>query len=300
MILMMIFAFILTAFILMKNRFYDRFYANRYKFYTNLVVGHMIDEEEIVLVPDILTRPIVRDVIIDLLFITKGQSVGTLKKLYHSFGFYAEDIQNLSHRAWHKRLAAVVRLDQWKNPDQHTGLVRLMDDENKDVRIHAMKALSLSVDPLVAQEILGHIIRTRIDLSIRYECLSRLLKNHRQLILSTLKDEKWMELHPHIIKVLGDQRDILATPFIMDAVKEEDTSVKEHVYLALGKIGDPRGISVLLSGLESSAGTERLAAIKSIHQIDEALFRKYEDQFLRDPDPLVRAWTKHLGRGATP
>lgn len=299
-LVIMALSFFITLIILVKNRLFDKYYARIYKRYMNLVVHHMVDEDEVVPPPDIVDRRIVRDVIIDLVFITKGPGVQTLKKLYTSFGLYQYDIQLLRHRSWHKRLAAIVRLDQWKSPLPHRDLVLLMDDENKEVRIHAMKALSLSTEGDIAIDILNHLKRTRIDLSIRYECLSRLLRVHRDLILNTLRDQSWSEIHPHIIKVLGDQRDILAVPFIMDAAGGSNAEAREAAYFALGKIGDPRGISVLLNGLDSDSGQERLAAVKALHLVDEDLFRNHVGQLRNDPDPLVRGWTHHLARDLTP
>lgn len=298
-ILLMISAFLLTAAILIFNRFYDSFYDKHYKALMNFVVRHIVDEDEVVPPPDVLTRNIMRNVIIDLLFITKGPGVETLKALYVRFGFYTHDISLLKHRAWHKRLAAIVRLDQWKDLLSHDDLVFLMDDENKDVRTHAVKALSSSDKPEIAENVLEHLLKGRMDLSIRYECLVRLLVNHRELILSDLRDPAWRELAPHIIKVLGDKRDISSVPAIMDAAAEEDANIRENAYTSLGKIGDPRGISLLIAGLEEGGPRERLAALKSLFLIDEDLFRKYQETLLADTDPLVRGWTQHLLRGAS-
>ncbi len=256
----------------------------------------MLDEDEPVPAPDLLQRKILRNAIVDLLFITKGQSLETLKSLYRRHGFYDHDLSLLRNRAWHKRLGAIVRLDQWRSIVPNHDLEFLMDDENKDVRIHAMKALSMARDPEIAQNILTHLKNSRIDLSIRYECLSRLLLNHRSLILQTLLDKNWSELSPHIIKVLGDRRDIAAVPFIMDAAVIEEVNLRESAFDALGKIGDPRSISFLLAGMDSDHYRVRLAALKALYEVDEDLFRSHREDFKADPDPLVRAWTQHFLR----
>lgn len=295
-VLLMIGAFILTALILTFNRFYDTYYAKTYKFFTQFVVRYLIDETEEVPAPDVLSRRILRDVIVDLLFITKGPGVESLKLLYQKNRYYQQDLALLRHRAWHKRLGAIVRLDQWRSIIPSSDAAFLLSDENKDVRTHAMKALSNTHDPEMAKKIIDHLSKDKIDISIRYECLSRLLNHHRYLILDTLKDPAWKELAPFIITVLGDKRDISSVPFIMEAASGEGHALKESAFVALGKIGDPRGLSFLLDGLGSETWTERLAAMKSLESIDEDLFRKQKDFLLSDPDPLVRGWAQYLLR----
>lgn len=296
--LLMIFAFLLTAAILIYNRFYDRFYQTHYKNLLSETVESMLDEEIPPPYATLKTRKILRNVIIDLLFITKGQSLTTLRKIYDLNGFYEHDLSLLRSLHWHKRLAAIVRLDQWKSVGNLRDFAYLLDDRNKFVRIHAMKAFSLTPDPHLARNILIHLAATKVDVSIRYECLSRLLIHHRKLVLEALKKKKLHTLGHHIIKVLGDRRDIAAVPLIIEACQDANIDLRESAYFALGKIGDPRGVSFLIQGLEALESRERLAAVLALHQLDEGIFHSHKEALLQDPDPLVRGWCHHLVRQA--
>ncbi|MES2525895.1 MAG: HEAT repeat domain-containing protein [Bdellovibrionota bacterium] len=292
----MLFAFLLTAIILIYNRYYDRFYAREYKRLVSDTVEYMLDEELPPPFADVLRRRILRNVIIDMLFITKGQSLETLQKVYHLNGYYKHDLALLRHHSWHKRLAAIVRIDQWKSSDSLIEYSYLLDDNNKDVRIHAMKTLSRTLDPELAENILNHLASTRVDLFIRYECLSRLLHSHRDLLIKSLKNPEASSLAPLIITVLGDKRDIASVPFILDACHSESVTLRESGYTALGKIGDPRSVSFLLEGINSDEPNERVAAIKALALVDEELLLKHREYLESDQDPLVQGWARHILR----
>ncbi len=294
--LLMIGAFILTAIILTYNRFYDDFYAKEYKRLVSDTVAYMLDEDSPPPYADVLRRRILRNVIIDMLFITKGQSLETLHQVYQLNGYYKHDLSLLRHFAWHKRLAAIVRIDQWKNADSLSEYAFLLDDNNKDVRIHAMKTFSRTTDPELAQNILDHLASTKVDLFIRYECLSRLLDSHRQILIDSLRNPDAASLAPLIIKVLGDKRDISSVPFILEACQGESAALRESGYTALGKIGDPRSVSFLLEGIESGESTERVAAIQALAMVDEELLLKHGEALENDPDPLVQGWARHILR----
>ena len=298
-LLLMIGAFIITAVILTYNRFYDSFYEKEYKRLVSETVAYMLDDDSPPPYADILRRRILRNVIIDMLFITKGQSLESLQKVYHLNGYYKHDLSLLRHFAWHKRLAAIVRIDQWKNADSLSEYAFLLDDPNKDVRIHAMKTFSRTTDPELAQNILTHLAETKVDLFIRYECLSRLLNSHRKVLIDSLKNPKASSLAPLIVKVLGDKRDISAVPFILEACQGESAVLRESGYTALGKIGDPRSISFLLEGIEAGDGNERVAAIKALAMVDQELLLKHGETLENDQDPLVRGWARHILRNLT-
>lgn len=292
----MILAFLITAGILIYNRFYDEFYQRNYKRLLSETVEYMIDDDFPPPYADILRRKILRNVIIDMLFITKGQSIEPLRKIYDLNGYYQHDLDLLKNFHWHKRLAAIVRLDQWRNIGDLHEYTFLLEDKNKFVRVHAMKMLSLSPDPDLAKKIIHHLAKDKIDLSIRYECLSRLLLHHRSLVISVLNRPRLKDLYPYIIKVLGDKRDISSVPVIMEASKTEDIEIKESAFVSLGKIGDPRSVSFLLEGIEGDHPRERLSAMKALYEVDQKLFTKHEKSLTNDPDPLVRAWALHLVR----
>lgn len=292
----MVGAFILTAIILIYNRFYDEFYQKEYKRLVADTVAYMLDEDSPPPYADVLRRRILRNVIIDMLFITKGQSLDTLQKVYHLNGYYQHDLTLLRHFSWHKRLAAIVRIDQWKNADSLSEYSFLLDDSNKDVRIHAMKTFSRTTDPELARNILAHLASTKVDLFIRYECLSRLLDSHRKILIDSLKSPKAISLAPLIIKVLGDKRDISSVPYILEACQGDSASLRESGYTALGKIGDPRSISFLLEGIETAVGLEKVAAIKALALVDEELLLKHGEALENDPDPLVKGWARHILR----
>lgn len=295
----MISAFLLTAIILTYNRYYDRFYAREYKRLVSDTVEYMLDEELPPPFADVLRRKILRNVIIDMLFITKGQSLETLNRVYQLNGYYKHDLALLGHMSWHKRLAAIVRIDQWKNSDSLSEHAYLLDDSNKDVRIHAMKTLSRTHDPELAQNIMDHLATTKVDLFIRYECLSRLLNSHRQMLIDSLKKPEASTLAPLIITVLGDKRDISSVPFILEACQGESVSLRVSGYTALGKIGDPRSVSFLLEGIDSEEPNVRVAAMKALALVDEELLLKHRELLESDQDPLVQGWARHILRSLT-
>ncbi len=290
--------FFFTLFTLIIHQLSKQYNSYHHKRFTNWIISHLLDPE--VPEPDagLVERRALRDAILDLLLVTKGFEKGILLKLYMKRGLWDYDLNLMKSTFWFKRLAGLVRLDQWQFCLGLDHLSPLLNDDNFQIQQIAIKNLSRSKDPEEAKYLLAQLIKVKTYYSVMYEAIFRMIRIHRELIIECLENPAYEKIHPCIVKVSGDSRILEAVPSILKVAKDSPSSqLRELAIISLGKIGDPRGLTVFKEAISSEMSRERLAAMRSLFEIDERELKAFEGQLMNDPNPDVRSWINHYMRG---
>lgn len=290
--------FLFTLMTLIIHQLSKNFNQSHHKRFTNWVINYLLDEELPEPDASLLHRKALRHAILDLLLVTKGFEKSLLLKLYKKRGLWDNDIIMLKNVYWFRRLAALVRLDQWQFCLGLENLGQLLNDDNFQIRQIAIKNLSRTKDPAEAEYLLDQLTRVKTYYSVMYEAIFRMIRIHREMIIESLDNKKFESLYPCIVKVCGDTRILESVPALLKVARHSPhTQLRELAIISLGKIGDPRGLSVIKEAISSEVSRERLAALRSIFEIDSRELKVFEGQLMNDPNPDVRSWMNHYMRG---
>lgn len=290
--------FFFTLFVLTTHQLSKKFNSYHHKRYTNWIINFLLDPE--IPEPDagLLHRKAFRHAVLDLLLVTKGFEKNLLLKLYMKRGLWDNDLQLLKNPFWFRRLAALVRLDQWQFCLGLENLSTLLNDDNFQIRQIAIKNLSRTKEPEEAKYLLKQLTLVRTYYSSMYESIFRMIRIHRELIIECLEDENFSKIHACIVKVSGDSRILETVPSLLKVARTSPLpELRELALISLGKIGDPRGIDIFRNAMDSEIPGERLAAMKSLFVVDNTELKAFEGQLKNDPDPDVRSWINHFMRG---
>lgn len=267
--------------------------------FTDLAINYALDPSAELPEAGMFKSKYFRNAILDLLFVTKGFERNVLMDVYKKHRYWDRDVKRLTSVRWHKRLSALVRLDQWQECLGAQALSKLLVDENPQIRQIAIKNLSRTKDKKEAMLLLSTIAREELKFfhSTRYEAIHRLIQNHPELVLSVLNEKNKLILWPFILSAVGNSRMIEAIPMLLSVLASTtDLSAREKALIALGKIGDPRGIDVLKQTLVSPVSSERLAALQALHNIDSSQINEHQENLLNDSDPLIKNWMTYYLR----
>jgi hypothetical protein len=260
-------------------------------------INYALDQDSPMPTANFFTKKYLRNSILDLLFVTKGFERTILQEIYKANGFWDKDLKRLKSIRWNKRLGALVRLDQWQLCLGYDLLSKLAKDTNPQIRQIAVKNLSRTDDRKEARHLLVILNQEHFFHSTVYESIHRLIKHHPETILYALDDKSQIKLWPFILSAIGNTTMIEAIPRLLEIAKEtNDTSSREKALIALGKIGDPRGVPVLTYSLISPKAKERLAGLQALYNIDVYQIKNYQKILRNDPDPLVRNWMNYYLR----
>lgn len=297
MLSLIIILFFYTLVSLIFHKLKDKHTTKYQKFYSNVIIAHILDSKNLLPRVPGNHRTYLRDAIINLHFILKGYELNILKGLYQSQGFWKKDVAGLSSSFWHKRLRCLVRLDLWKDPLDYETIKHLFRDEHKVLRQIAMRNLSRTKVYNEAVQLVRDLEVVNIDYSSLHEIIFLLMKSHQELIMGSLNVESRKALWPTIVKAAGDLGIIQAVPRLIEIFHScDDLNTRENAILSLGQIGDLRGIVVFRTAIQSNNPQERLAALHSLVLIDQAELLPFREKLLVDPQPLVRNWMGHYDR----
>jgi hypothetical protein len=296
--LLVIFAGILllslfTLSILAFHKINSSIEAKYHGHFTDLAINYALDPSAGMPQVSRFQSKYLRNAILDLLFVTKGFERNALMDVYKLHGFWDADIKRLKSSRWNKRLSALVRLDQWQICLGIDLLSPLLVDTNPQIRQISIKNLSRTKDKKEALYLISTLARQELVYfhSTRYEAIHRLVQHHPDSILIALKEKNKILLWPFILSAIGNVRMIEAIPSLISLIQvTDDPATREKTLVALGKIGDPRGIDILISSLDSANAAERLAALQSLFNIDSAQITEHQDALLNDSDPLIKNW----------
>lgn len=297
-----VFLFLITLGTLIVHKVEQSRRKKYHALYMNQILAVMVDPSAQEPSPPRKHIKYFRNVIIDLIFVTKGFEKSILFELYKKWGLWDKDLKRISHFLWHKRLAALVRLDLWEESIGYEKLKKPLHDPVIKIRQIAIKNLSRTNKEEEAELLINMLISEKVYHSTLYESIHRMLQIHPDVVMSALNDEKFKKLWPQIFKAIGNLRMLSAVPRLTIFLEESfmkpiPEDALEKAVSALGKIGDPRPLPILEKIMGSNSAVVRLAALRSIVNIDRDVFHKFHRELSNDPDPLIRNWTLFYAGG---
>jgi HEAT repeat protein len=194
-----------------------------------------------------------------------------------------------------RRLIALVRETEQTNPTQaHRALSPAAPDSSKasDKREQEGREVPKELEELVA----GHSAQT--------STLASMLADQTQAAQPAVERTKVERTKQPAPRAPADSVRILAARLLGNvpnpgtaavtalrkAFNEGDTALRQEAVLALGRIGDKKGLPTVLKGLEAKDDTIRLAALDTLTGFTNvAGLGKRLAKLCEDPDPDVRA-----------
>lgn len=198
-------------------------------------------------------------------------------------------------------------------------LVRLLDDDDADVREEAIEALSRLAESK-GEEVLGVAVELseakssekRRSAAILYaalndaEKLSLLIKDEdamvRKSAVDSLADLKSPDAVPHLVMALADEDadvrsaaagalgeiggEVVFPPLFL-ALKDEDAWVKCAALKSLGKLGDDRAVPEIAETLNHGEGLVVISALEALAEIGGERILGYVKKGLENPDEEV-------------
>lgn len=182
-----------------------------------------------------------------------------------------------------RRLSIYLRLPEWLAPERPTAarmvgdcgkpavlmLLRLLEDEDHDVRHWAAMALGEIGDPRAVEPLSGLLLVDE-DEGVRLEAARALvkLKDRRatEALVSALRDEKWV-VRTWAAAALGEIGDLRAVEPLIAALDDNADLVRERAARALGKLKDTRAIGPLIAALKDKYWGTRGEAVIALGEI---------------------------------
>jgi HEAT repeat protein len=158
--------------------------------------------------------------------------------------------------------AAVECVGRFRSPRAVDALLKLLESTDRDVRSTALQALFGCTDMRATPALLQHIARHGGEEKREAIGCFEVLRDPRAVepLLKLLEEHGpdsefyWSKLTASVARALGAQRDRRAVPVLLAiAQRPREDLVTYAAALALGKIGDPRGIRFLAEVLSTPA-----------------------------------------------
>jgi HEAT repeat protein len=151
-----------------------------------------------------------------------------------------------------------------------------------------------AVEPLIA------VVKdwTGRPAELRVVCVDILgeIKDDRAVpvIISTLTENR-MTMRYNAARALGNIGDKKAAPALIKLLDDKEWQVRFYAVEALGKIGDKSAVNPIADIMTKDANKEvRLAAIKSLDQVDGKNQYKSVIECFSDPEPNIRSYAVEL------
>lgn len=296
-LLMTSFLFAITLLVQISHKFEKHFAQKKYLRFTDWTISYLLDTDTVKPEASLIDQNILKQVILDLCLVLKGIEKGRLLELYRTSGFWSCDLELINSPYSHRRLKALVNLDQWQICLGLPNLRHLLSDENIQVRQLAFKNISRTKLPDEAQFMVTLLPQASLFYSTLYEVISRLSHLHRELIISLLSVTNDDLLKSVIAKVIGDKNILEGVEPLLKLLQlDNDTRISPVVIESLGKIGDPRGLPMIESYLSSGVSKERLSALKALYLISPGSLKEKIHFLVQDPSSEVKSWATHYGR----
>jgi HEAT repeat protein len=217
-------------------------------------------------------------------------------------------LQQLKSSDWQKRAEAAARLEAEKNPKAAPALIRVLEDENAQVRLAAIRALAglqhpASADPLGAAlaGLSRRIGEKRANAGDgEYEAIALALGGLGGSATPTLLrilDSEDREARRWAAHALGLTKDPCAVAPLVRHLADDRSETRKAAALALGAIGDRQALDPLIKALANRDHETRRAAALALGRIGEERAVEALRTISGDPnEPVQLAVIEALGR----
>ena len=215
-----------------------------------------------------IEREILRSVLIDFAKDVRGEISDRLVYFFYSFGFVDEQIKLLSDRRWWIRAQAARDAGLLKARRAITAITACLEDVHPDVRLQSM----VSLIRLVGVEAFKTIFRVSKELSLWTAVeLSTVIKEYKEttipyLIEGLQNDSQSVVLF--CIEMLAEIGFISAVEPLRKIVENcQDVTIRMKAIEALGRLGDGRAETILLSNLDHAHSEVRLKSMEALERV---------------------------------
>jgi HEAT repeat protein len=192
-------------------------------------------------------------------------------------------IDLLKDKDWFRRKEAAITLGEMSDERAVAPLITALRDDEWNVREAAQDALAMigspAVDPLVKALREYHIRRYVIQ------------------ILGKIKDERVLD--PLFVQLRNEEFKDEATKALIDVgppaverltavINDKDKNVRKHAVQALGAIGIPETVELLIEATKDEEWEVRLAAIAGLDLIGDERGKPAIKALMKDPDFVVQ------------
>ena len=192
-------------------------------------------------------------------------------------------IDLLKEKDWFRRKEAAITLGEMGDERAVAPLIAALRDNEWNVREAAEDALTMIGSPAV--EPLIKALR-------EYQTRRYIIK-----ILGRIKDERVLD--PLFVQLRNEEFKDVATAALVEVglpaverltavLNDKDTNVRKHAVQALGAIGLPEAVDMLIEATKDDEWEVRMAAIAGLDQIGDARGKPAIKALVKDPDFAVQ------------
>jgi HEAT repeat protein len=211
--------------------------------------------------------------VVELLAALRGAQRHRLVALASDLGLVERDLRRLGSRRYWERARAAEQLGHYGQPELVRPLADLLDDDEETVRVVAARALSRLATAEAATALAEHLSSTSELTGLRMaENLERIGPLTVEPLTALLDSTDDADRRGQVLaaRILGNLRVSMARPALRRVVvRRRNTDLRAQATLALGMIGDPHDVPILVEAAGDSSWPVRVQAANALGMIGD-------------------------------
>lgn len=237
-------------------------------------------------------RDFLATLIVEFLTRMRGSQGRRLIELAEGLGLIERDLDRLGSRQRWRRAKAAENLGYYGRPDTAGPVSVLLTDRDETIRAVAARALSRLRTEEAARALAARLASDSELTSLRMaENLERIGPLAVQPLIELLKSEKEEERQAQVFaaRILGNLRVSEARAALGRTIQSHwNTDLRAQATLALGKIGDPEGLTTVLEAAEDGSWPVRVQAASALGMIGDTASIHMLENLAADEEWWVR------------
>lgn len=237
-------------------------------------------------------RDFLATLIVEFLTRMRGSQGRRLIELAEGLGLIERDLDRLGSRQRWRRAKAAENLGYYGRPETAGAVSELLTDQDETIRAVAARALSRLGTEGAARALAARLASSSELTSLRMaENLERIGPLAVQPLIELLKSEKEEERQAQVFaaRILGNLRVSEARAALGRTIQSHwNTDLRAQATLALGKIGDPEGLTTVLEAAEDGSWPVRVQAASALGMIGDTASIPMLENLAADEEWWVR------------
>ena len=244
--------------------------GRRYEIYVMEASIEKLHADSPILRASWVSRIYLRGYILSKILRIGGQGRANLADLYSRMGFLAQDAAALSSRRWWRRIEACMAMGLAGGRD-HAALLRpLLDDRREAVRIAAARALARLDAPASAPGIIAAMPAASVWGAARLaDMVAGMGAPAYEHVRKAIEDCTDPAQRARLVDVVGKIGDTRGVSLLMGLLKDADQEIRIRAAKGLGIVPDRRSSVALLRALVDASWEVRAQAAKSLGRIGD-------------------------------
>ena len=237
-------------------------------------------------------RPVLVSMVIELLTVLRGSEAKRIVHLAGELGLVERDLARLGSRRRWKRARAAENLGYYGGPEAAGPVSTLLREEDETVRAVAARALSRVGTREAAVSLTNYLNSDSELTSLRMaENLERIGPLAVEPLIKLVESEEEDERRAQVFaaRILGNLRVAEARPALCRAIQRRwNTDLRAQATLALGRIGDPEDLPVVVEAAGDDSWPVRTQAANALGMIGEVSTVTKLEELVTDQEWWVR------------